>query len=223
MNTDVLTADFVAEEFRYVTAAGEKRRAAFPAKDFVPGLKDITVPGLNDLASLLASARGWADVGGQDEWWRISFDEHMIETDSADIPNTITFQLTRHNPRTDFDAYLALRGEDPALWVYGRTGNSHGEEKLSHVSNPMVGLRMMWESITLCISESESKGFVADTGSWLMRVIYRRNGENEFDFRTPCRFEKPAEWAPSWEAVDRPVRRCVARVGRRQHGHADGP
>lgn len=221
MNTDVLTADFVAEEFRYVTAAGEKRRAAFPAKDFVPGLKDITVPGLNDLASLLASARGWADVGGQDEWWRITFDEHMIETDSADIPNTITFQRTRHNPRADVDAYLALRGTDPILWAYGRTDRSRSEEKLSHVSTAMVGLRMMRESIAMCIREGERQGFVADTNSWLMRVIYRRNGENEFDFRAPCRFQQPEKWTPRWETGARPTRKCM--VGRRRHGHAGGP
>jgi hypothetical protein len=223
MKTEALTADFVAEEFRYV-AAGAKRRAAFPAKDFVPGLQDITVPGLDDLASLLASARGWGEVGGQDEWWRVTFDEHMIETDSADIPNTITFQRTRHNPRTDFDAYLALRGTDPILWAYGRVDRNRSEEKLSHVSSAMVGLRMMWESITLCTGEYESKGFVADMNSWLMRVIYRRNGENEFEFRTPCRFRQPETWAPRWETVACPANRCVAQVGhRRKHRHADGP
>lgn len=199
MNTDVLTADFVAEEFRYVTAAGDERRAAFPSKDFVPGLQDSTVPGLNDLANIFASARGWGKVGGQDEWWRITFDEHVIETDSADIPNTITFELTAHNPRTDFDAYLALRGDDPILWIYGRAGKNQDEERLSHVSNAMVGLRLMWESIASCIREGHEHGFMADTNSWLMRVVYRKGGENAFDFRSPCRFEKPKAWEPNWE------------------------
>lgn len=199
MNADVLTADFVAEEFRYVTAAGVQRRAAFPAKDFVPGLRDDTVPGLNDLANLLASARGWGEVGGRDEWWRITFDEHMIETDDMDIPNTITFELTHKSPRTDFDAYLALRGDDPTLWIYGRGQKDQGEEQLSHVSNAMVGLRRMWESITLCIGQCEPEGFTADTSRWLMRVTYRRHGENAFDFITPCRFEKPEAWEPNWE------------------------
>ncbi|MCV7384129.1 hypothetical protein H7K14_09780 [Mycolicibacter longobardus] len=197
--TDVLTADFVAEEFRYLTAAGDERRAAFPSKDIAPGLKDTTVPGLNDLASLLASARGWGKAGGQDEWWRITFDEHMIETDSADIPNTITFELTGHNPRIDFDAYLALRGDDPSLCIYVRAGKGQDEESLSYVSNSMVGLRMMWESVTSCIREGQEHGFIADTNSWLMRIVYRKSGEHEFDFRTPCRFQKPKAWEPNWE------------------------
>ncbi|MGV0626602.1 hypothetical protein, partial [Mycolicibacter minnesotensis] len=199
LSTVVLTADFVAEEFRYLSATGDERRAAFPSKEFAPGLKDTTVPGLNDLASLLASARGWVKSGGADEWWRITFDEHMIETDSADIPNTITFELTDHNPRIDFHSHLALRGEDPILWIYGRSGKDQEEESLSHVSNAMVGLRMMWESIASCVRAGQAHGFVADMNSWLVRVVYRKGGENEFDFRSPCRFQKPKAWEPNWE------------------------
>lgn len=199
MATDVLVLDFVAEEFRYTNSSGVERRAAFPTKDHVPGLKDTTVPGLNDLAALLASARGWTKVGGQTEWWRMTFDEHMIETDNEDIPITITFELTGHNPHKDFDAYLALRGDDPILWIYGRVDRCRSEEKLSHVSNSMVGLRLMYDSITSCLRNGAEEGFVAGTDSWFMRVIYRNNGENEFDFCTPCQFAKPAAWKPVWE------------------------
>lgn len=123
----------------------------------------------------------------------------MIETDSADIPNTITFELTGHNPRIDFDAYLALRGDDPSLCIYVRAGKGQDEESLSYVSNSMVGLRMMWESVTSCIREGQEHGFIADTNSWLMRIVYRKSGEHEFDFRTPCRFQKPKAWEPNWE------------------------
>lgn len=199
MATDVLVLDFVAEEFRYTDAAGVARRAAFPAKDVVPGLKDTTIPGLDDLAALLAAARGWASVGGQTEWWHVTFNEHLIETDTEDIPVTITLELTGCNPHKDFDAYLALRGADPILWIYGRTGRGQSEGQLSHVSNAMVGLRRMYDSIQGCLREGADNGFSAGTDGWYVRVIYRKDGEHEFSFCVPCQFEKPSAWKPVWE------------------------
>lgn len=165
----------------------------------MPGLKDTTVPGLNDLANLLASARGWTNVGGQTEWWRIMFDEHMIETDTEDIPVTIILELTGHNPHNDFDAYLSLRGNDPILWIHGRQDRNRQSEKLSHVSNAMVGLRQMYDSVSDCLRRGADEGFAAGTDSWFMRVIYRKDGEHEFEFCTPCQFEKSATWQPVWQ------------------------
>lgn len=129
----------------------------------------------------------------------MTFDEHMIETDTEDIPITITLELTGHNPHKDFGTYLAQRGTDPILWVYGRADGGRSEEQLSHVSNAMVGLRRMYDSILGCIRDGADAGFAAGTDTWFMRVIYRKGGEHDFEFCTPCRFEKPAEWKPVWE------------------------
>lgn len=107
-------------------------------------------------------------------------------------------ELTGQNPYKDFDTYLALRGDDPILWIYG-CAKGKEEEKLSHVSNSIPDLRHMYDSILYCIQDGAESGFIANTDSWLVRVIYKKNGENEFDFRTTCRFETPKSWEPEWE------------------------
>lgn len=48
VNTDMLTVDIIARQFRYVDANGAARRAAFPTNND---------PRLDDLANVLASLR----------------------------------------------------------------------------------------------------------------------------------------------------------------------
>jgi hypothetical protein len=191
VSTGTLTVDFVAKQFRFVNADGAERRAAF---------HDKNEPRLDDLANLLASARGWAKVGGQDEWWRLTFDEYMTEDDTfgVTIPNTFTLDLTGNNPHSDFDSYLALRGSDPHLKAYGRMKGKE-EDEFSHVSVSYVGLRFLYDRVQEGIREGVEKGYIADSEVWLMRVIYKDRGENQFELRTPCRFEAPKAWQPTWE------------------------
>jgi hypothetical protein len=190
-STDTLTADFVARQFTYADANGTERRAKFPAK---------AEPRLDDLARTLASVRGWEDVGGQNEWLRLSFDEFMTEDDihGVSVPNSFSLELTGHNAHADLANYVAIRGSDPTLWSYGRM-KGEAEESLSNVSVGLIGLRYLYDSVQDGIKDGARKGYVADSDVFLMRVIYKRSGENEFEIRTPCRLEAPEPWRPSWD------------------------
>ncbi|ASL16267.1 hypothetical protein [Mycobacterium intracellulare] len=191
MGTDKLIVDFIARKFAYATADGVERNAAFPTKN---------EPCLDDLARLLASARGWSNVGGQDEWWLLTFDEYMTEDDDfgVTIPNTFTLELTGCNPHKELERYVALRGSDPHLKAYGRV-KGKDEEQFSHVSVSYIGLRFLYDRVHEGIREGAENGYIADGDNWLMRVIYRKRGENEFELRTPCTFQAPMEWQPAWE------------------------
>jgi hypothetical protein len=190
-STDTLTVDFVARQFTYTDANGTERRAKFPDKG---------EPRLDDLARTLASVRGWGDVGGQNEWLRLSFDEFMTDDDihGVLVPNSFALELTGHNAHADLDNYVTIRGSDPTLWSYGRI-KGKAEESLSNVSVGLVGLRYLYDSVQDGIKDGAVKGYVADSDVFLMRVIYKRLGENEFEVRSPCRFDAPEEWRPSWD------------------------
>jgi hypothetical protein len=199
-DTGRLEVDFVGRTFYYTDSKGQERKASFPMNECLHPLDPKHTPCLNDLAKLLASARGWSNFGGQNEWWRLAFDDHATEDESfgVEVPNSLTLELTGHNPRVDFDSYISLRGTDPILWGYGRAKGQQ-EEGFSHVGSGLLGLRFLYNSVVEGLQDGEIKGYFGNTDVMFMRVIYREAGENEFEIRMPCRFEKPQGWTPTWE------------------------
>lgn len=199
-DTGRLEVDFVGQTFYYTDSRGHERKASFPKDERVHPLDPKNTLCLDDLAKLLASVRGWSNAGGQNEWWRLTFDDHATEDESfgVEVPNSLTLELTGHNPRVDFDSYISLRGADPILWGYGRAKGQQ-EEGFSHVGSGLLGLRFLYNSVVEGLQDGETKGYIGNTDVLLMRVIYREAGENEFEIRMPCRFEKPQGWTPAWE------------------------
>jgi hypothetical protein len=192
VSSEKLIVDLVEGHFTYVDAIGAERRAPFPSKKRAATFREM--------ASLLASVRGWGATGGQDEWWQLTFDEHMTDHDLGDlVPNWFQLELTKRNPHREFTDYVSLRGTEETLKPYGKRADED-EEVLSFVTIGSECVEFLYSMILENLEDAASKGYHADPeGDWLMRSIYKKAAMCEIDLRTSCRYERPGDWVPTWE------------------------